>query len=88
MEGGSVHARGAYVLIIIAFERFWIKNVKKGLDFPKNILKSYVFSLDVCKQYIKNIGFLSFGRDPLWEGRCKESLLWEGERAQGGEATP
>ena len=30
-------------------------------------------------------GLLSFGRDPLWENLCKESLLWEGERADGGE---
>ena len=48
-------------------------------------MKIHGFSLDVCKKYVKITGLLSFGRDPLWGDLCKESLLWDGERAEGGE---
>ena len=33
----------------------------------------------------KTLGFSVLAGTSLWEGRCKESLLWEGRRVEGGE---
>ena len=50
----ALTAQYAFQLTIVAFQRFWTKNVKKAFDFPKNNLKKWCFSLDVCKKWVKN----------------------------------
>ena len=46
-------------------------------------MKIHCVSLDVYKKYVKKGGVLTFGRNLLWEGQWKESLLWVGLSVRG-----
>ena len=42
---------------------------------PSRKTKTLFFSLDLCKEYVKKTGLLTFGWDLSWQDACKESLL-------------